>query len=196
MALQSIDQSSDSAQSETADETTRDELLDEAPPNRHTHSSTHREQILEHVFVGELLRYIWKHHRNEGLPEVTYTDVDNGGYDLIIEWRETVRHIQLKSTISGGGSVRLNESLSNKPCGCVVLMTCDEDLTLVGYRWFGGPPGTKLALDRFDRARQTRADSMGEKKESISSRRIPRGTFEKLTGIGQLVDRLFPKNSI
>ena len=37
-------------------------LVDE----RHFYSSSHRERVVEHVFLGELLRYLWV----AGIPDV------------------------------------------------------------------------------------------------------------------------------
>lgn len=161
-------------------------------PNRHTHSSTHREQILEHHFVADLLRYLWQHHHDEDLPEVTYSDVDNSGYDLVIEWRGVVRHIQLKSSISSSSPVRVNASLSRKPSGCVVLMECNNDLSEVHYRWLGNSPQQKLDFSGYSAAKHTRANSEGIKRESISAVKVPRGRFDPCGQIGDLVKVLFP----
>lgn len=161
-------------------------------PNRHTHSSTHREQILEHHFVADLLRSLWQHHHDEELPEVTYSDVDNSGYDLVIEWRGVVRHIQLKSSISSTSPVRVNASLSRKPSGCVVLMECNADLSEVHYRWLGNPPKAMLDFNGCKPAKHTRANSEGIKRESISAVKVPRGRFQRFEQIGDLVKVLFP----
>jgi hypothetical protein len=160
-------------------------------PDRHTHSSTHREQILEHHFVADLLRYLWQHYRDEELPEVTYSDVDNSGYDLVIEWKEVQRHIQLKSSISTTSSIRVNASLSRKASGCVVLMECNDDLSDVKYRWFGNAPRQMLDLKAFKRATHTRRNGGGVKQESISARIVPRGKFIRVGQIGNLVQVLF-----
>jgi hypothetical protein len=161
-------------------------------PDRHTHSATHREQILEHHFVADLLRYLWKHHHDEDLPEVTYSDVDNSGYDLVIEWRGVQRHIQLKSSISTTSPVRMNASLSRKPSGCVVLMECNADLSAVLYRWLGNSPQQRLDFTDCKRAKHTRANSEGIKRESISAVKVPRGRFQRFEQIGDLVAALFP----
>jgi hypothetical protein len=58
------------------------------------------ENIMEHAFLSETLEHCWfvRHHR----VEVIRPDVDAGGYDLVLEANERVRHVQLKSRAAGG----------------------------------------------------------------------------------------------
>ncbi|MFH1141070.1 MAG: hypothetical protein V1724_05260, partial [Chloroflexota bacterium] len=58
--------------------------------------STMREQMLEHLFVAELMQEAW-YGRNQPL-EVLRPERDTAGYDLVIECNGTTRHIQLKSS--------------------------------------------------------------------------------------------------
>jgi hypothetical protein len=53
------------------------------------------ENIMEHAFLSEVLQHCWfiRHHP----VEVIRPDVDAGGYDLVLEAKRRVRHIQLKS---------------------------------------------------------------------------------------------------
>ncbi len=180
---------------ETSGSLSADPILEiSGPPpvtNLHTFQSSHREHILEHYFVGEVLRYIWKHHRDECPPEVTYSDVDNCGYDIIIEWRLVTRHIQLKSTVRPDSPIRVNTSLIRKRCGCVVLMECNDDLAQVTFAWLGNSPEIQLSLP-YKPAKHTRANSDGVKRESISAVKVPRGAFVRLSNVQDLVERLFP----
>ena len=49
----------------------------------HSINSSYRERLIEHLFVGELLKLSW---RNKDFSlEVSKPEVDNSGYDLIIE---------------------------------------------------------------------------------------------------------------
>ena len=61
------------------------------------HSSL-REKLLEHVFVADLLRYLWQQGRRD--MEVLRGEVDYGGHDLVLECNGAMRHVQLKSTRS------------------------------------------------------------------------------------------------
>jgi hypothetical protein len=55
--------------------------------------------VLEHLFVGEVTRSCW---RNQ-LPriEMLKSQVDNSGYDVVLEANGLMRHIQLKSSHVG-----------------------------------------------------------------------------------------------
>jgi hypothetical protein len=58
-----------------------------------------RENLVEHVFLGELLRGLWR--RNVRDLEVLRPEVDSGGYDLALEFKGLTRHVQLKSSFTG-----------------------------------------------------------------------------------------------
>ena len=51
------------------------------------------------MFLGELLRGLWR--KNVRDLEVLRPEVDNGGYDLALEFRGLTRHVQLKSSYRG-----------------------------------------------------------------------------------------------
>jgi len=62
----------------------------------HSEHSSFREKLIEHLFIGELLKLSWM---GFGCTlEVASPEVDNGGYDLIVEDNGVVRHIQLKAS--------------------------------------------------------------------------------------------------
>ena len=76
--------------------------------------------LIEHLFVGELLREAW---RNEvAFVEVLKPQVDDAGYDLVLEAKGTARHLQLKASFHGSRTSRQNVhlQLGAKPSGCVV----------------------------------------------------------------------------
>jgi hypothetical protein len=62
--------------------------------------SKYVENIMEHAFLSEVLQHCWfiRHHP----VEVIRPDVDAGGYDLVLEANERVRHVQLKTYSAGG----------------------------------------------------------------------------------------------
>src|SRR6267154_2513024 len=66
------------------------------PDPEHFAESSARENLIEHVFLGELLRGLWR--KNVRDLEVLRPEVDNGGYDLALEFRGLIRHMQLKSS--------------------------------------------------------------------------------------------------
>ena len=87
---------------------------------RQYRSSSHREKVVEHVFLGELLRYLWV-QRIEGV-QVLKPEVDAAGYDLVLSLGKTMRHVQVKTMMKGGKArfQPVHESLAEQPSGCVV----------------------------------------------------------------------------
>jgi hypothetical protein len=55
------------------------------PDPAHFAESSARENLIEHVFLGELLRGLWR--KNVRDLEVLRPEVDSGGYDLALEFR-------------------------------------------------------------------------------------------------------------
>ena len=91
--------------------------------------------VLEHLFLGELLRSLW----GQGVrhAEVLKAAVDDSGYDTVIECRRVVRYLQLKSSLATGAASFQNVSLTllAKPGAAVVWMLVHEDLSFSGF-WF------------------------------------------------------------
>lgn len=90
--------------------------------------SRYIENIMEHVFLSELLQHCWfiLHQR----VEVIRPDVDAGGYDLVLEANGRVRHVQLKSRWQHGGNrilKRINSRLRDHPNPCVVWIFWEAD---------------------------------------------------------------------
>lgn len=159
----------------------------------HTLNSSYREILIEHLFVGEIMRRLWI--RGITQFEVLKPQVDDSGYDLVIEANGVVRHIQLKSSFHAAatGQVKASLKLALKPSACVVWVRFNPDTVELGpFLWFGGPPGKPIPdLAGFKVARHTRANSQGVKQERPNQKSIPRTRFEKLACYDELVVRLF-----
>src|SRR5258707_13695844 len=87
----------------------------EASP--HSADSSLREQALGHLFLGQLLAFMWRNDRRD--IEVLKSEVDRGGYDLVLEANGIIRHVQPKSSFCGS-KVRegdVTSKLLPKPCG-------------------------------------------------------------------------------
>ena len=87
----------------------------EASP--HSIDSSLREQALVHIFLGQLLAFMW---RNGGRDiEVLKSEVDRGGYDVVLESNGVIRHVQLKSSFRGSKvrEVDVSTKLLSKPGG-------------------------------------------------------------------------------
>src|SRR5713101_7488303 len=95
-------------------ESKRNERSDPA----HYADSSVRENLIEHVFLGELLRGLWR--KNVRDLEVLRPEVDSGGYDLALEFRGLTRHMQLKSRFTGArrSEVTASVKLLERPSAC------------------------------------------------------------------------------
>ena len=161
--------------------------------SKHTQHSTYREKLIEHLFVGELLKLSWIQGDCE--IEVAKPEVDNSGYDIVIEDNSIIRHIQLKASYIGGKTSRqkLHIRLSEKPSGCVVWIYFDENTLELGpFLFFGGEPGQSLPSISDEKiARHTKGDRVGHKAERPEIREVSKGRFTEYETIQELYFALF-----
>lgn len=54
------------------------------------------EQLVEHVFISELLQEVYFRHQKT--VEVLRAEVDSSGYDIVLECNGFIRHVQLKTS--------------------------------------------------------------------------------------------------
>jgi hypothetical protein len=159
--------------------------------------SSAREKVLEHLFVGELLKCLWKRGRRD--IEVLRAEVDMGGYDIAIEAYGVLRHIQLKSSYASARTARvpINMNLARKPSGCIVWMRFDPDTLVLGpYHWLGAAPGVPLPDIKDEKiGRHTKANKHGVKAERPNIRILPKKRFEEFKTIESVVDMLFGADS-
>lgn len=148
--------------------------------SKHTENSSFREKLVEHLFVGELLKLSWRSDRCD--LEVAKPEVDNSGYDLIAESHGVVRHIQLKASFVGSSTAtqKVNVRLGDKPSGCVVWIYFDEETLALGpFLYFGGQPGERLpSLEGARVAKHTKGDQSGHKAERPNIRVLNKGEFK------------------
>lgn len=161
--------------------------------DHHYLRSSYREKTLEHIFVGECLKALWR--RGVYDAEVLRSEVDGAGYDLILEHAGIARHIQLKASHTNARTARqtLNGILSRKLSGCAVwIIFNDTTLELGPFYWFGNSPGKPLPnLTNYPRAKRTTANSKGVKPERLNSYSVPKAYFRKLATIDDVVTELF-----
>ena len=159
----------------------------------HSVNSSFREKLIEHLFIGELLKLSWTN--KEFFLEVSKPEVDNSGYDLIIESKGVLRHIQLKAAFIGSKTSRQNihTALSHKKSGCVVWIYFDQkNLNLGPFLFFGGKPGEQLPeLSQFKLAKHTKGDAEGHKAERPNIRTINKGHFTSYETIEGIYYALF-----
>lgn len=160
---------------------------------QHYRYSTFREKLIEHLFIGELLRISWL--RGDCSLEVAKPEVDSRGYDVIVERQGVVRHIQLKAShhAAAARSQKLHVGLTEKPSGCVVWVQFDSTTLQLGpFLFFGNAAGEPLpSLDGCRVARHTKGNAMGVKGERPDLRIVPRTWFRKLETAEAVYDALF-----
>src|SRR3954447_18819241 len=148
-------------------------------PSAHSYDSSLREQALGHIFLGQLLAFMWRHDRRD--IEVLKSEVDRGGYDVVLESNRVVRHVQLKSSFSGSKvrDVDVNMKLPHKRSGCILWLEFDrQTLDIERFYWYGGRPGTPLPDLGKRISRHSKGNSQGEKNERPGHRVVAKRDFE------------------
>ncbi len=158
--------------------------------------STFYEQLVEHVFVSEILQEVW--YGFGQTVEVLRSEIDASGYDIVFECNGVLRYVQLKTSKADAKTARqnVNIALTDKPSGCVVWMLRHEDSKSnrmkLSYLFFGNGPGEPLpSLEDFKVAKHTKGNAQGVKLEKPAIRVVPKGKFVKVQTTGKLVERLF-----
>ena len=156
--------------------------------SKHSEHSSYREKLIEHLFVGELLKLSWQD--GDCLLEVGKPEVDNSGYGVILEANRTIRHVQLKASYIGSKTSRqkVHVKLAEKPSGCVVWIYFDEETLELGPFYFlGNDPGKPLSIiSEAKIARHTKGDQDGYKAERPNIRELNKGEFMKYETIRDL----------
>ncbi|MDQ3060235.1 MAG: hypothetical protein M3R45_12085 [Pseudomonadota bacterium] len=161
---------------------------------QHTHFSSYREKLIEHLFLGELLKLSWLKYKCS--LEIARPEVDNSGYDAIVEANGIVRHIQIKASIIAGktASQKIHLKLAEKPSACVLWIYFNEETMQLGpYLYFGalepGKPMDSLASRKM--AKHTKGNKDGFKAERENLRVLPKGAFTKLSSVEEVYEQLF-----
>lgn len=160
---------------------------------QHYLKSSFREKLIEHLFVGELLKLSWQ--TGACSLEIAAPEVDYQGYDLIAEENGFIRHIQLKTSYLDAHTARqkVHLALAEKPSGCVVWIYFDEETLELGPFLFYGNRAGKPLPDISDNsvAKHTKANAEGVKTERRQHRVINKGDFTRYESIGALYRALF-----
>lgn len=163
---------------------------------QHYEESSYREKLIEHLFIGELLKISWL---DKSLLEIAKPDVDSKGYDLIAEKDDVVRHIQLKSSfVNSKTSIqKIHVALSKKASGCVVWIFFDqESLNIKYFGYLGEKAGDRLIISaKWKTAKHAKGNAQGEKKNRENIRVIPKGDFLKIEKVSDIYDLLFNNKS-
>ena len=158
-----------------------------------TLNSSYREMLIEHLFVGEVMRHLWLRQITQF--EVLKPQVDDSGYDLVLEANGILRHVQLKasSTEASTAKVTANLALARKPSGCVIWVRFNPKTIELGpFLWFGAGPGQPLPdIQGFPVTRHAKANAQGMKLLRKNLRDVTRSRFECVTSMDALVTQLF-----
>lgn len=156
--------------------------------------SSFYEQVVEHVFISEVLQEVW--YRFRTTAEVLRSEVDASGYDVAFECNRVLRHVQLKTSRPGGktGSQKVNLILATKPRGCVVWILRDDERPdcrmKLTFLFFDLACHEPLDSKTYKTAKHTKGNAQGEKLDRPGIKVVPKRLFEEVT-ITQLAQRLF-----
>lgn len=167
-------------------------MSDQVQTSVHAVHSKPREQIIEHVFIAESLRTLWRCGVRD--VEVLRSEFDGGGYDVVLDRGGITRHIQLKGLVKDGArkKIDVNLKLAEKVSGCVVVVIVDDDLTFHGFLWFGDEPGKPLPpVTELRVGKHTKPNKQGVKTERPTKRDVPISRFTALASMEQVLVRLF-----
>jgi hypothetical protein len=158
--------------------------------------SSYYEKLIEHIFIADLLETAWL--KGQIQIEVSKAEIDNSGYDLILECNKVIRHIQLKCSDekSKTNVQKINKKLSDKPSGCIVWIVrkVDEEHSSykLRYLFFGGEPGQPLhSLDNYNTAKHSKGNAEGTKVLRPNIKQINKGVFIKVDHTKDLLNKLF-----
>ena len=153
---------------------------------QHYQHSSYREKLLEHLFLAELLQVGWFRNPQRRV-EVVRPEVDDSGYDLLLECGGLRRYVQLKSN-NNPTAPTVNTLLGNKEGGCVVII-------VVRVSKENSTPRYKLTYRFFGEKDPKKHPVLGEKiaGDNQNKRIVDIGRFDLACNVAELFDKLFPK---
>ena len=162
-----------------------------------TMNSSFIENMIEHVFVSEMLQEAWI-NRNHLKLEVLRAEVDDSGYDIVMTCNNKTRYIQLKTSELGSSTriQKMNIALLKKENACILWIIREKDDNSKRYKfkylYFGSQIGEQFPnIDRFRIAKNARGNANGEKKERPNIRDIPKTRFKKYDSSSEIFGILF-----
>jgi hypothetical protein len=161
-------------------------------PLSHIEHSSSMELMIETTFLSEVLQEAW--FARHQLVDILHSTVDAFGYDVVMQCGDVTRHVQLKAKKKGGSTrhYAINTLLTERPAGCVVWEHVPTTNRMnFTYYWFGAGPDEPLTGLGVKVSKHARANAQGEKSERLRMRDVKFSAFTQMTGIDELVDRLF-----
>ena len=162
-----------------------------------TINSSFIENMIEHVFISEMLQEAWL-NRNHLKLEVLRAEVDESGYDIVMICNNKIRYIQLKTSEVNGTTKmqKLNISLLEKENACIIWIIREEDTNSKRYKFkylfFGSQVGEPFPkIDSYRLAKSARNNVNGEKKVRPNIREIPISQFIEYKSSSEIFRVLF-----
>ena len=159
-------------------------------------NSVFYEKMTEQLFIAELLQEAWFGFGEK--LEVLRSEVDDAGYDIVLECGGVLRHVQLKSSKADASTnyQTINVALAHKPSGCVVWIMREEDRKKrrmsLAYRFFGSTPNKPLpSMERNRKGKPAKAGSKGKKSKRSNARIVNKGQFQDVKDSRHLLKLLF-----
>ena len=138
------------------------------------------------------MRELWRAGVYE--VDVLRAETDAAGYDVVVEIRSVIRHVQLKSSARTSKTSRqkIHLALGDKQSGCVVWVIFDPSTMEIGpFRWFGGRPGEPLPdISGFPVAKHTKGNADGVKADRKNIRVLNKAKFEEIESIDGVREKL------
>ncbi len=162
--------------------------------------SSHVENVLRHAFLAELAGEVWRDDPHEPLG-ISNAEVDDSGYDLVLERNATIRRIQLKQAhdkkIPRKFSVRVE--FATYPGSCIVVVAHSLlDLKPTSYSFYGSGPDDPMPYVEAHRTTKApgRRKADGSRILRLRYRDVPFSRFKKNLSIRQLIAELFPESGV
>jgi hypothetical protein len=156
--------------------------------------SSYIAKMVEHLFITDILKEAWLRDHQ---IEILRAEIDNSGYDLVLECSGCIRHVQLKCSHQGSKtkSQKVNTELSKKPSGCVIWIKHNigkqKKEIILKYKYFGDNSCGELpSLDNYKTAKKTTKDKGGIKKQRKNIKVVPESEFKHKSTI-ELINILF-----
>ncbi|HZP93204.1 MAG TPA: hypothetical protein VFB20_10015 [Burkholderiales bacterium] len=162
--------------------------------------SSHVENVLRHAFLADLASEVWRDDPNEPLG-ISNAEVDDSGYDVILERNATIRRIQLKQTHDEKTpkkfSVRVE--FATYPGACIVVIAHSLlDLRPTSYSFYGSSPDNPMPYIEAHRTTKApgRRTADGKRILRLKYRDVPFSRFKRNLSMRQLLDELFPGSGV
>lgn len=154
------------------------------------------ENILKHAFLAELSQIAWE--KDPLCPlNISNSEVDDSGYDVVLEYGGIVRHVQLKQAHNKKRpqkySVRV--PFATLPGACVVVIIhAISNLRVSSYSFYGKDPDQPMPYIEAHRTTKHpgRRDANGNRKLRLNYRDALYSKFEKNINLHELFNLLFP----